>query len=175
MPTMSDALVNTDLSTPLNTFGAGIPIDWKPIEDGAIPIFWGDNQYLNEENDTYENPSKMGGNQTMHLFKVCRFIYTFKRDEDPGSYFCKGAFIYSNYTDGDGFFVIQMLIFNNGGIIVENQNVVFANTTDLYQEGAINILWGTSQPHPTGQPNTGTGKLESGTLTLNGNVFHFGD
>lgn len=82
MQTMPD-FVNTDLSTPLNTFGAGIPVDWISIENGRLPIFWGDNQFLNDETNHYDYPSNMGPKQTLHLPKVCRFIYTYDKEDNP--------------------------------------------------------------------------------------------
>lgn len=84
---MSVPLVNTDLSTPLNDFAAGIPMDWGPIEQGKIPIFWGDNQFLDDSNN-YSYPSGMIANQTLHLPKVCRFIYSYGEDDDPSESGC---------------------------------------------------------------------------------------
>ena len=70
-------MLNSDLTNPSNSYAEGIPIHNKYLEDGSVPIFWGDNQTLDEESLEYTRPSGMEGIVPLHVPKVVRFLYTY--------------------------------------------------------------------------------------------------
>lgn len=159
--------LNADSSPPQNTVGMNVPLDWTSVEAGYIPIFWGDNQI----GDGY--PSGMGKDQTLHVPKVCRFIYTFGPHDQIDTGLCNGHFQYGNIDFGDGFFKVFMISINIDGEVLQNVDVVFANTSAFFQSGAINIIWGTSSPHPVDADNAGTGQLGP-PLQLNDKSYNYG-
>lgn len=72
---------NLDNEQPRNTYCNGVPLANKYLEDGTVPIFWGDNQILSDETETYSRPSGMK-DAPLHIPKVVRFLYTY--DEGDG-------------------------------------------------------------------------------------------
>lgn len=70
-----------DYGTPNNDIAQYVPLAIQYIEDGSVPIFWGDNQIVSEEGD-YENPSNMTIQSILSIPKVVRFLYTYDDDSD---------------------------------------------------------------------------------------------
>lgn len=75
---------NVDDGPPANPLSDGIPLANEYIHDGSIPIFWGNNQKINEETLAYDKPSGHVDDATLHIPKVCRFLYTFTDAVEDG-------------------------------------------------------------------------------------------
>lgn len=78
---MSNPTKPTDLGIPANQYTRYIPLANKYLEDGSVPIFWGDNQKRDEETLDYDRPSGMK-EAPIHIPKVVRFLYTYDRDDE---------------------------------------------------------------------------------------------
>lgn len=73
--------LNEDLSPPVNTLGAGYPMELSLLQKGRIPTFWEDNQVMNDETFVYSESSGMTGFTPIHVPRVCRFIYAFDKTD----------------------------------------------------------------------------------------------
>lgn len=72
---------NSDLGIPQNTTGNGIPLDNVNLGH-AVPIFWGNDQFIDEGTLAYTPPANMVQG-TLHIPKVCRFLYSYGPATDP--------------------------------------------------------------------------------------------
>lgn len=74
--------INLDNQQPQCDGIVGVPLDYTVVEQGKIPIFWGDNQVLRDADSMYDYPSGMAKNSPLSVPKVGRFLYTFEEDSD---------------------------------------------------------------------------------------------
>lgn len=72
--------INLDNQQPQCDGIVGVPLDYTVVEQGEIPIFWGDNQRLRNSDGMYDFPSGMHKDSTLSVPKVGRFLYTFETD-----------------------------------------------------------------------------------------------
>lgn len=69
---------NKPLGPPLNTHAKNIPVG---VHLSDIPIYWGDNQIL-DESLNYSEPS-LPGQSPLHIPRVVRFLYAYSSSDTP--------------------------------------------------------------------------------------------
>lgn len=78
---MPNPIKPADRGIPQSPLAKWVPLANRYLEDGSVPIFWGDNQKIDEGNLTWGRPSGMKGSP-LHIPKVVRFLYTFDESKD---------------------------------------------------------------------------------------------